>query len=102
MVEHRPSANRFVLAVPDGEAKLAYRMVSPTVMDLASTFVPSTARGRGAGAQLVEAALKHARANGLHVLASCWYAVQFMDKHPEYNDLLEPQPGSASGASCEI
>ena len=105
MVEHRPTEQRFVLAMPGGEARLAYRMHGEKVMDLASTFVPSTARGQGTGAKLVEAALKFARERNYQVIPTCWYAEEFITKHPEYSDLLEPVHGRApdrSSSSCEI
>jgi uncharacterized protein len=104
MVEHRPEQQRFVLVTPEGEARLTYRLTG-TVMDLASTFVPPAARGRGAAAQVVEAALKHARAHGLQIVPTCWYAEEFINSHPEYIDLLEPARGHSpdrTGASCEI
>lgn len=104
MVEHRPEQQRFVIGMPEGEARLAYRM-SGNVMEIASTFVPSAARGRGAAAELVGAALKHARAQNYQVIPTCWYAEEFITNHPEYSDLLEPVRGrnpDRSGASCEI
>lgn len=104
MVEHRPDVQRFVLATPEGEARLAYRL-SDNVMDLTSTFVPPAARGRGAAAQIVEAALKYARAHNLQIVPSCWYAEEFIASHPEYGDLLDPVRGRSpdrGGASCEI
>jgi uncharacterized protein len=104
MVEHRTEQQRFVLTMPEGEARLAYRM-SANVMDLASTFVPAAARGRGAGAQLVEAALVFAREKNFQVVPTCWYAEEFISKHPEYRDLLEPVRGRSpvrSDTSCEI
>ncbi|MBC8086010.1 MAG: N-acetyltransferase [Phycisphaerae bacterium] len=104
MVEHRPEQQRFVLVTPEGEARLSYRLTGK-VMDLASTFVPPAARGRGAAAQVVEAALKHARANNLQIVPTCWYAEEFIGNHPEYSDLLEAERGHApdrSDTSCEI
>lgn len=104
MVEHRPEQQRFVVVLPEGEARLAYRMAGD-VMDIASTFVPSAARGRGAAGELVAAALKHAKANNLQVVPTCWYADEYIAKHPEFSDLLEPVRGrnpDRSGASCEI
>ena len=105
MVEHRPSQNRFVLSMPEGEAKLAYRMVSPTVIDMVSTFVPSAARGKGTGAKLAEAALNYAREHGLQVIPTCWYVGEFIEKHADYAALLEPTKGrdvDRTGASCDI
>lgn len=105
MVEHRPDQNRFVLALPGGEAKLAYRMSGPNVMDMLSTFVPSSARGGGNGAKLAEAALNYARDHNFQVIPSCWYIGEYIDAHPEYNVLLEPVKGrnvDRTGASCEL
>lgn len=104
IVEHRAAQNRFVLPMPEGEAKLAYRMLSPTIMDLTSTFVPSAARGRGTGAQLAEAALVYARAQGLQVIPTCWYVGEYIEKHPEFAVLLEPALGKPdrTGASCDL
>lgn len=105
MVEHRPEQNRFVLVMPEGDAKLAYRMSSPDVMDMVSTFVPSSARGRGTGAQLAEAALNYARDHNLQVIPSCWYVGEYIDAHPEYSALLEPARGrnvDRTGAKCDL
>ena len=90
--------------LPEGEAKLAYRMVSRTVMDLTSTFVPSSARGRGTGAMLAEAALLYAREHGLQVIPTCWYVGEYIEKHPAFAALLDPALGwpDRSGASCDI
>lgn len=105
MVEHRPEQNRFVIVMPEGDAKLAYRMTSPNVMDMVSTFVPSSARGRGTGALLAEAALNYARDHNFQVIPSCWYVGEFIEAHPEYGALLEPVSGRAvdrTNARCDI
>lgn len=103
-VQHLPAQNRFVLPVGAGEAKLAYVMRSPTVMDMTSTFVPSAARGQGSGAKLVEAALIHAREQGMQVIPSCWYVAEYIEKHPEFAGLVDGSGGDIGGRapSCEI
>lgn len=88
-IEHHPAVHRFVARLPEGDAVLDYRMTSKTVMDMLSTRVPATARGRGAGGALVEAALTHARTNNLRVIPSCWYVETWVGRHPEYRELLE-------------
>jgi predicted GNAT family acetyltransferase len=72
-----------------GAALLAYRMTSPGVMNMTSTFVPPSGRGKGTGARLVEAALNYARDNNLQVIPSCWYVADYIDAHPEYAPLLD-------------
>jgi predicted GNAT family acetyltransferase len=105
MVEHQTDQQRFIVATVEGEARLSYRMLSPDVMDMMSTFVPPRARGRGTAAELVQTALAFARNHKLQVIPTCWYVGEFIDAHPEFSDLLEPVRGRApdrSGASCDI
>lgn len=90
--------------MPEGEARLAYRMTSDSVMDMTSTFVPTAARGRGTAATLTETALNYARDHQLQVVPTCWYVGDFIDAHPEYEALLEPVKGRAPerSGSCDI
>ncbi|MGV3710536.1 MAG: GNAT family N-acetyltransferase [Gemmatimonas sp.] len=103
-VEHRADQNRFVIELAGGAALLAYRMTSPGVMNMTSTFVPPAGRGKGTGAKLVEAALNYARDNNLQVIPSCWYVADYIDAHPEYAPLLKSgtEGRDMTGASCEI
>jgi uncharacterized protein len=87
-VEHLSSSQRFVLRLAEGQAVLSYHMDQPDVMNIESTFVPSSARGRGFGGELVRAALMHARANRWRVIPTCWYVDTWVGMHPEFNDLL--------------
>ncbi len=52
------------------------------------TEIDPSMRGRNLGAQLVKAALDDVRTTGKSVIPSCWYVAQFIDQHPEYQDLL--------------
>jgi predicted GNAT family acetyltransferase len=52
--------------------------------------VPRALRGRGIAAQLVQAALDHARAHGLKVRPDCSYAETYIERHPDMQDLLIP------------
>ena len=87
-VEHDTAMSRFALRIPEGVATLRYSMPSLRTMDIESTFVPSTARGRGVGAALVECALEHARNEGYEVIPSCWYVKRWVERHPDYAGLL--------------
>jgi predicted GNAT family acetyltransferase len=87
-VEHDARRGRFTIAVDSGTAVLSYTAVGPGVLDLYSTYVPAADRGRGVAARLVEAALAHARSEGLRIIPSCWYVAQWVRRHPEHADLL--------------
>lgn len=49
-------------------------------------------RGRGTAGRLMAGVMQHARSQGLKVTPVCGYAAAWMERHPEYRDLLaEPQ-----------
>jgi uncharacterized protein len=87
-IEHVPAHHRFVVRLPDGDAVLAYRDTPAGPMDIRKVYVPESARGRGLGGALVEAALVHAREAGRRVIPTCWYVGTWVDEHPEFRDLL--------------
>jgi uncharacterized protein len=53
------------------------------------TDVSDTLRGKGAGKQLVSAAVDHARKNGLKILPLCPFAKSVFDKVPAFRDVLD-------------
>jgi uncharacterized protein len=87
-IRHEPSSNRFVAPNPYGEAECAYRLIDG-VMWLTHTEVHPALQGRGIAAALVQAALAHARAQGLKVRPACSYVRTYMRRHPETQDLLD-------------
>jgi predicted GNAT family acetyltransferase len=52
------------------------------------TYVPPELEGRGIAGQLARYALEHARANRLAVVPHCPYVRAYIDRHPEYQDLV--------------
>lgn len=86
-VRHIPDSGRFVATVEGQDCVALYRVYG-RVMMLTHTGVPRALRGRGIAAQLVQAALDHARARGLKVRPDCSYAEVYMQRHPETLDLL--------------
>lgn len=87
-VEHDAVARRFTVAASSGTAVLAYAPAGTGTLELYSTYVPPADRGRGIAARLVEAAVQHARAEGLRIIPSCWYVAQWLRHHPEHADLV--------------
>lgn len=51
-------------------------------------MVPPAIGGRGIVGELVRASLDFARNQGLKVVPQCSYAADWIDKHPDYADLL--------------
>lgn len=58
---------------------------------LVHTGVPGELEGRGIAGQLAKHALQAARANGLKVVPRCPYVRAYIDRHPEFADLVVEQ-----------
>lgn len=68
-------------------SKLEYRMGRHSIA-LVHTEVPEELSGQGIGSSLVEAALQHAKDNGLTVLPYCPFAAAYISRHPEWDDIV--------------
>jgi predicted GNAT family acetyltransferase len=82
-------SNRFELNVNGVIAFVTYRS-SPGAITLVHTDVPPELGGQGIGSKLARATLDAVRARGLKLSIECDFIRSFMQKHPEYNDLLAP------------
>lgn len=83
-----PEASRYELR--DGErmiGELAYRRRNGR-MALIHTEVDEALERRGLGSRLVAAALDDSRREGLEVVPLCPFVEAFIERHPEYEDLV--------------
>jgi predicted GNAT family acetyltransferase len=53
-----------------------------------------SAEGRGLGSRLVAGALDDIRARGLRAVPLCPFAAAYARRHPEYADLVVPDPAT--------
>jgi len=86
-VTHQLAAQEFSVEVEGYLGALDYDLRGHT-MTITHTLVPEAIGGRGVAAELTRVALETARANGWKVVPMCSYAVAYLRRHPEYNDLL--------------
>lgn len=86
-IVHNPAQSRFEATV-EGRLCVADYRLNQGVMQMTHTGVPPQLEGRGIAAALVQAALDHARANGLKVNPLCSYVGAYMRRRPETQDLL--------------
>ena len=86
-VRHNESKSRFEIDAEGHVAELVYRL-EPGVIDFLHTGVPKSLEGRGIAGKLAVAGLEYARASGLRVVATCPYVKSYIERHPEYKDLL--------------
>jgi uncharacterized protein len=75
-------ASRFELVAGDQVAALVYRRRADRLV-LVHTGVPGALEGRGAGGQLVAAAVSRAAAEGLTVVPLCSFARSWLRSHPD-------------------
>jgi uncharacterized protein len=80
-------AQRFEMDVNGKSAFVTYRR-SAGVITLLHAEVPPDESGRGIGSELVHGALQLARAQGLRVVARCPFVANYIQIHPEFQDLL--------------
>jgi len=79
--------SRFVLEVEGKEVYLLYAE-DKEIIDLYSTYTPTNLRGRGLAAKVVAVAFEYAKKNNLKVIPGCWYVRKFLEKHPEYHEIV--------------
>ncbi len=89
--------HRFELEVDGHIAHVVYRKRDDTIT-LVHTEVPKELGGRGVGSTLVRRVLETVRDSGLKVVPTCPFISAWMEKHPEFDDLLAtPRPAPAGG-----
>jgi predicted GNAT family acetyltransferase len=86
-VRDNKAKSRFELDVEGGIAFANYRLAASAVI-ITHTETPPALRGRGVASELVHGALELIRADGLKVVAGCGFVVDYLQKHPEFSDLV--------------
>ena len=86
-VRHDPDHTRFALATDHGDAVVVYQRRGD-VLALVHTEVPTEAEGQGVGSALVRGTLEHIREEGWTMRPSCPFVAAYVERHPEYADLV--------------
>ncbi|MDF0486966.1 GNAT family N-acetyltransferase [Sphingomonas sp. H39-1-10] len=81
------SEHEFEIVVDGHRAVAAYQMEDDTIV-FTHTIVPEAIEGRGVGSRLIRAALDSARDRKLKVIPQCPFVAAYIERHPEYRDLL--------------
>ena len=87
-----PSEHRFEEGFTDGEGETRavfadYAVQGETRVILHVEADPAL-RGAGAAGRFMQSLAEHARAEGLKLTPRCSYAVAWLKRHPEYEDVL--------------
>ena len=86
-VRDNPAMGRFEMA-SGAVAFVAYERVGGGRIALLHTEVPEALSGQGVGSKLVRGVLDALRAEGSKVVPRCEFVAAFVERHPEYRDLL--------------
>ena len=87
-VEHETDQSRFVAFVDDERAGFTEYSLADGVMTMPHTVTEPRFEGQRVASAVVEAALDHARAEGLRVRPLCWFVAGWIDRHPDYADVV--------------
>ena len=83
-----PESHRYELRSGDQLVGTIVYRLNGDVIRLIHTEVPEAFSGQGHAATLARSALDDARARGLKVKPDCPYVRSYIQKHPEYADLV--------------
>ena len=87
-VSNNPVHHRYELRA-DGHTAATYYKIADGVITFIHTEVPPELGGKGIGSKRIKGALDQVRADGLKVIAECPFVKAYIEKHPEYADLLK-------------
>ncbi len=88
-IQDRTAASRFTATVDGETAELKYAL-EDGMLRLIHTGVPESVESQGVGSALARHALDVARERGLTVWPDCPFVAEWMKRHPDYLDLLDP------------
>jgi predicted GNAT family acetyltransferase len=86
-VVDNPRSSRFELTEDDKLAYAEYRREGD-VLVIPFVYADPALRGKGAAERLMTGVLEAARKEGLKVRPVCGYAAAFLQRHPDFHDLL--------------
>ncbi|SCL33331.1 hypothetical protein GA0070616_4695 [Micromonospora nigra] len=92
LVEDNPAKNRFEILVDGALGGFTAYLPRGEVLVFTHTEVGSEFRNLGVGAALIRATLDQVRERGGRVVPRCPFMASFIDRHPEYAELVTTQP----------
>lgn len=89
-ITHDTTAERYLITVDGRDAGYADYIQGDGVRDFHHTVIDPEFRGQGLSKPLIQAALDDTRVAGDKVRPLCSAVAGFIEKHPEYRDLIQP------------
>jgi len=88
-MDFKYESDRIYLENEKGEciAEVPFPKVSENKVNVNHTYVDGSLRGQGVADKLMTALAKDLKKSNKKAVATCSYAVDWFEKHPEYSDL---------------
>lgn len=89
-MEIKAEENKFYIGndPENPDAEIHYVPTDSKVINIDHTYVSESLRGDGVGEMLVEKVVDYAREKDLQVKATCPFAKEEIENHPEFEDVL--------------
>jgi predicted GNAT family acetyltransferase len=87
-VRHAAEESRYEILLDGRVVGIAEYADRGDVLVFHHTEIDASSRGGGLGEQLVTGALDDVRARGRRIIPTCWFVAEFVELHPNYEDLL--------------
>lgn len=88
-VMHNEKERRFEMTDHGDLALVEYQLLGDGIMNIYHTEVPESIEGKGVGSAMMKEALEFARRNHYRVVPTCAFAQSYLQKHPDYMDVLK-------------
>ena len=72
------------------------------VVNIDHTFVTPSLRGTGEASKMMHAVMAHIKSMNLKVVATCPYAVVWLKRHQEYDEMIRHDLMEHLGEACKI
>jgi uncharacterized protein len=79
-----------------------FPLYSKGVVVIDHTYVDPSLRGQGIASELMLEVCKHIKSLGLKLVATCPYAVVWLKRHKEFNDLIDLEVQTSLAPECRI
>ncbi|MEX3314191.1 GNAT family N-acetyltransferase [Sulfitobacter sp. PS-8MA] len=87
--EEGESKGRYFTVVEGHEAEMTYSRMGESTIIIDHTGVPDALRGKGVGQALVKRGVEDARAEGRKIVPLCPFAKAQIERHADWQDVLQ-------------
>ncbi len=89
-VKHNENESRFEITINGHLCEIDYTTDLKGNLKILHTGVPMPLEGQGIAAAMTKCMLEYARENNLKVYPFCPYTSSYLQRHPEYEDVVAP------------